>query len=154
MALYVIYGLIAFLALAVCLHFCAFVHHILAGVVRLIGHLVIGPWLIFDIRRKETTVQPRAEYPRNLRVDGTVQFRVLHRFGRPPRYWLACTGFRTPQISVREYQRLSDAQRFHPVCVYQRGGLSWWWYRDRFWQASGHDPAEVPDKILETAPLR
>jgi hypothetical protein len=149
MALYVIYGLIAFVALIVCLHFFSFGAHLLGGLLRLIGHVVIGPWLVFDMRRPETTARPPAEHPVQLRMDNRVQFRILHPFGRQARYWLAGTGYQTPQISAGQYRELSGAQQLQPVCVYQRSGLSWWWYRDRFWHASGHDPADIPGMILQ-----
>src|SRR5579875_2444913 len=147
---YVVYGLIALVALALCLHLLVYGVHFVSGLLRLIGHVIIGPWLIFDMRRRETTAQAPTERPRSFRLDGRVQFRILHPFGRRARYWLAGTGFQTPQIRVDEYRRLSDTQQLQPVCVYQRDGLSWWWYRNRFWHASGHDPVEIPGMILDS----
>jgi hypothetical protein len=150
MATDVIYGVIAFVALVFCLHLFAFGTHLLCHLLRLIGHILLAPWLVFDLSRRETTARPPAEHPRNLRMDGSVQFRILHPFGRQARYWLAGTGFQTPLISVAEYRRMSHAQRLEPVCVHQQNGLSWWWYNDRFWHASGHDPADVPGMIRES----
>src|SRR5262249_3040777 len=52
--------------------------------------------------------------------------------------------------SEAEYERLWARQRTSPVRILTSGGLSWWWYADRFWWGDpGLRAQEISALVLE-----